>query len=305
MCCLWRYGKTKKCIGELYLVRYVVNYLKCKCGVLSEDWRSSCFCLEYTKPANMMLKILTLVTFVGMVGVNAAANILPINGLTTGALSDYYPNLFAPAGVTFSIWGLIYLLLAIYVGYQFLQKRSEKQELIKNINIFFVISSLANSAWIFAWHYRIIGLSVVFMLVILFSLIKISSLANKMKLSLKDKLFIKIPFGVYFGWITVATIANITVLLVSLGWKNYIFPDQIWMILILIIGTVIAAITTIKEKSLAYGLVPIWAYYGIYLKHTSPANFNYMYPDVIATTVMCILLLITVNVFLIIKKRGL
>jgi hypothetical protein len=238
-----------------------------------------------------------------MVVVNGLANILPINGVTTGRVSDSYSNLFAPVGITFSIWGLIYLLLLAYVIYQFIPKTLGKDKVINKINIYFIISSVVNSVWIFAWHYRIIGLTVILMLILLYSLIKISKLTNEMVLSFKDKLFIKIPFGIYFGWITIASIANITIFLVSLGWKNFIFADQIWMIVVLFVGLVIASITTIKEKNLAYGLVPIWAYFGIYLKHTSPLEFNNMYQGVIIATIICILVFVIVNSYLLVKKN--
>lgn len=251
----------------------------------------------------MKIKIIALLTFVIMIGVNALANILPINGITTGQLSDLYPNIFAPIGSTFSIWGLIYTLLLVYAIYQFVPKNPAREKIIRSVNIYFIISSLANSAWIFSWHYKLIELSVILMLVILFTLIKISKITNTNSLALQDRVFLKIPFGVYFGWITVATIANITALLVSLGWKNYVFPDFLWMIIILLVGASIASITAIKEKNLAYGLVPIWAYYGIYLKHTSPLFFNNTYPSVISATMICILVFILVNTYLLINKK--
>lgn len=113
------------------------------------------------------------------------------------------------------------------------------------------------------------------------------------------------PFGVYFGWITIASIANITTLLVSWGWKDFIFADQIWTIIILLVGAVIASMTTIKERNIAYGLVPIWAYFGIYLKHSSQAFFNKMYPNVITTSLICILIFVIVDLYLLIKKKHL
>jgi hypothetical protein len=253
----------------------------------------------------ILIKIFTLITFLIMITVNALANILPINGITTGDVSDSYSNLFAPAGITFSIWGLIYLLLAIYVIYQFLPKKGKTENLINKINFYFIISSLANAIWIFLWHYRLIGISVMLMLVILYSLIKISALTNQKGLSMKDKLYIKVPFGVYFGWITIATIANITTLLVSLGWQNFIFPDQVWTIIILFVGAIIAALTTIREKNLAYGLVPVWAYFGIYIKHSSPEFFNGMYPSVILTTIVCMTIFLIIDSCLLFKKESL
>lgn len=253
----------------------------------------------------ILIKTLTLITFIIMIVVNALANILPINGVTTGKASDSYPNLFTPAGFTFSIWGLIYLLLFIYVIYQFIPKSLGKEKLINRINIFFIISSIMNSSWIFFWHYQMIGVTIILMLALLYSLIKISAITNEKGFSLKDRLFIKIPFGIYFGWITIATIANITVFFVSLGWKNFIFPDQVWTIIVLLVGLVIASLTTIKSKNIAYGLVPIWAYFGIYAKHTSPLNFNNMYPDIIWTTIICMVFFAIVNGYLISKKKPL
>lgn len=251
---------------------------------------------------NLFLKISVAVTYLAMITVNSLANILPINGLNTGQVSDSYPNLFAPTGLTFSIWGLIYLLLAIYVVYQFFPKSPQADNLLGKINLFFIISSVANSVWIFLWHYQLILPSVLLMLVILLSLIKISLLSTQAGLAPKDRLFVKIPFGVYFGWITIATVANITTLLVSLGWKNLLFPDQIWMVIILLVATAIAAITTLTQKNLAYGLVPIWAYFGIWLKHTSPLEFNYQYPLIINTVIFCIIIFLITNSLLLFKK---
>ena len=253
----------------------------------------------------LLVKILTLVSFVGMVTVNALANILPINGIDTGAVSDAYPNLFAPAGVTFSIWGVIYLCLAAYVVYQFLPQPAKRAEIFRQLNLWFILSSLVNATWIFFWHYQQMGVTVILMLVLLFSLIKISAITNEKSLSTKDKLMVKIPFGLYFGWITIATIANITTLLVSIGWKNWILPDEAWMIVILLVGAVIASITAIKARNLAYGLVPVWAYFGIYLKHTSPLFFNNMYPSVIFVIVLCLSVFIGVNGYLVVKKKYL
>ena len=195
-----------------------------------------------SKQNGIALKIITAVTYAAMIAVNAMANALPINGIDTGAVSDAYPNLFAPAGLTFAIWGLIYLLLAGYTLYQFGlfqgDKSIVKTELLRKVDIVFSISSLANFCWIFSWHYRIIPLSMVLMLVILACLMYINGIIKKEQLSNKEKLFIKLPFSVYFGWITVATIANMTVLLVDIGWNGFGISEPIWAVIILITGLV-------------------------------------------------------------------
>lgn len=247
---------------------------------------------------------MVLVSYILMIVVNALANILPINNLTTGQVSDSFPNLFAPTGLTFSIWGVIYLLLGIYTVYQLLSKKINSK-LSNQVNTLFIISSFINSAWIFAWHYKIIWLTVILMLVLLASLIKIADILNKEKLNSEEKLLYKIPFGVYFGWITVATIANITGFLVDIGWNGFGLPDTTWMILILFVGLVIAIWRMHKDSNLAYGLVPVWAYYGIWLKHTMPTGFNNSYPPIIVTVIICIVLLIISDLTLIVRKRTL
>ncbi|WP_135605618.1 tryptophan-rich sensory protein [Methanococcoides sp. NM1] len=254
-----------------------------------------------------IIKIITAVTFLIMITVNALANILPINDMTTGQLSDAYPNLFAPAGATFAIWGLIYLLLAGYTLYQLGifqgNTTTDRTELMYKIGILFSVSSLANASWIFAWHYQIIPLSMLLMVVILICLILINQLTSREQFSKNEYFFIRLPFSVYFGWITVATIANATVLLVSWGWKDLILSDASWTVIVIAIGLVIGLATMLKNRDVAYGLVIVWAYSGILLKHTSPERFGYQYPAIINTTIGCIVLLLLGEVYLLISKR--
>lgn len=252
------------------------------------------------------LKFLVLATFILMVGVNGLANALPINGITTGELSDLYPNLFTPVGLTFSIWGVIYVLLGIYTGYQFFRsdKSNEKNNSFNKINKLFVINAILNALWIVMWHYGFVFVSLIIMIGLLVTLIKIAAIINNSKFDTNEKLITKAPFGVYFGWITIATIANVTVFLVDINWNGFGIPDYLWMIVILITGVVIATLRTLKDKNIFYALVPVWAYIGIYIKHTSALGFNNEYPQVIATIVLSLIFLIGLNLYLLISKKA-
>ncbi len=253
-------------------------------------------------------KIIAAVLFVGVVAVNYLANALPIGGITTGEISDAYPNLFAPAGITFSIWGLIYFLLAVFVVYQFvtLPKRKDKklEEKVYEINKYFIISSFANIAWIFSWHYQIIGLSVLLMAVLLISLIKIADILRKEKFATWDYVAIKLPFSIYFGWITVATIANITVFLVSLNWNGFGIADSVWMIIVLLVGVAIGIWRMLCDRNIAYGLVIVWAYLGILYKHLSETGFAGRYENVIVAVITCLGLLVLSILYLALKKKS-
>lgn len=245
----------------------------------------------------LILKFTVAVAFVAVVVVNFLANALPINGVTTGEASDSFGNLFVPAGVTFAIWGLIYVLLLGYTVYQFglLQrnKDAKREKSLHRINTYYLVTSLANIAWIFAWHYGVIWLSLLFMVTLLVTLIKIADVINREKYNLKDTLFIRLPFSVYFGWITVATIANVTALLVSLNWSGFGISETVWTIIVLLVGSGIGIARTLKDRNIFYGLVLVWAYGGIWLKHTSPGGFDGAYPNIITTLIICIILFLS------------
>lgn len=231
------------------------------------------------------------VAYAVMVAVNFLANGLPINNRSTGEISDAYPNLFAPAGPAFSIWGLIYLLLGGYVLYQFLEKDQKIEDLFRKINPLFIATSLANISWIFAWHYDSIGLSVIIMAALLVLLIRIADILRAESFTAWGKLFIWAPFSIYFGWITVASIANITVFLVSIGWDGFGIADALWTSVILLVGAVIGIARMRRDNNIAYGMVFIWAYAWILFKHISEDGFDGQYPSIIATAIACLVLL--------------
>jgi hypothetical protein len=215
--------------------------------------------------------VLNLIGYIGMVTVNGLANALPLNNKTTGELSDQYPNLFVPAGLTFSIWGVIYVLLAIFIIYQFVytfRRNDSQSSFVERIGILFFVSSIANLGWIFAWHYEIIPLSLLLILILLASLIGVYLRLHigRSNASKTEKYLVHLPFSIYLGWITIATIANITVLLVSLGWNRLGFSEQFWTVLVIIVGIILSLITLFYRKDIFYVVVVDWALLGILLK---------------------------------------
>lgn len=225
------------------------------------------------------IKLFAIANTIGLILVlvlNTLANVLPINGMTTGALSDAYPNLFVPAGFTFSIWGVIYIALIAFIFYQIKQafsRRNAPHHFITKIGWLFFISCLANAGWILAWHYQYIGLSLGIMVTILASLMGIYlSLEigiDKKRANSSEKAFVHIPFSIYLGWITVATIANVTTFLVDLGWTGFGVSEAIWAAIMLAIGTVIGLKMLQNRKDTAFALVLVWAYFGIVYKRMS------------------------------------
>ena len=258
--------------------------------------------------AKAPVRVLVGLTYVAMIAVNALANILPINGRTTGEISDSYENLFAPAGLTFSIWGVIYFLLGAHVLYQLGLFRgaeldagprtpggprvggahdvSPRAHLLQRVGVLFSVSSLVNVAWIFSWHYDLILVSMVLLATMLVFLILITRTIMGADLSTRDRLFVRLPFSVYFGWLTVATIANVTVWLVSIGWDGFGIAESTWAVIIMSVGVIIGTAVTLKDRDVAYGLVLAWAYFGIWIKHTSESGFNGAYPVVLATALL-------------------
>lgn len=260
-----------------------------------------------TKEKSGIFPLLIGSSYVLMIVMNALASLLPLNGKTTGEVSDSFPNLFAPAGITFSVWGVIYLLLAAYVVYQFIVFSKNRDATttftLIRVGILFVISSILNSAWIITWHYNFMLASTVLIVAMLICLILISlSLRNK-KLTLRETLFVRLPFSVYFGWITVAAIANITILLVDLGWNQFGLPEALWTVLIILVGAAIASATMIFNKDYFYILPVAWAYIGIILKHLDPDGFNRRYPTVYFAAAVGIAMMILSLIYSIILRN--
>ncbi len=219
----------------------------------------------------LLLQLGNILSFVATVIVNALANILPIGGKNTGELSDAIPNLFVPIGLTFSIWGVIYTLLALFSIYQakdIYKKEKSDTLFIDRISIYFILSGLANIAWIFVWHYQLVPISLFFMLVILATLLIIFIRLDigRTKVPLIEKLLVHVPFSVYLGWITVATIANVTAVLVVSGVDSFGIGAIIWTVLVIVVAVIITALMLYTRKDVAYSLVVIWALFGIFLK---------------------------------------
>ena len=205
-----------------------------------------------------------IVAFTGVVIVNGLANGLPLNGQNTGEVSARYPSLFTPAGFTFSIWGLIYLSLAAFIVYQALPAQRSNQTL-KEIGPLFVVNCVANAAWIFVWHYNLLWLSLLLMSVILITLIQIyrTLLAAGPAASKSEWLFLRMPFSLYTGWITVATVANISCVQIAMGWDNTGFSAVDWTLLKLAVAGAIAASVILRLRDIPYVLVIAWAAFGI------------------------------------------
>jgi hypothetical protein len=237
---------------------------------------------------NILAVIITIV-------VNALAIILPLNGKTTQELSDALPNFFVPAGLTFSIWSIIYILWIVFAVYQardMFKKEEIKMPFLSQITGLFILSGVANSAWIYFWHYQHVGLSVLIMILLLCSLLAIyvRLKIGKSSVTMKEKLCVHVPFSVYLGWITVATIANVTAFLISIQWDGFGIDQLTWTIIIIAVGTLLTYLMLALRKDLAFSLVVLWAFFGIWLKRMAQPN---TITDInVATTVSIAIVLI-------------
>jgi hypothetical protein len=204
-----------------------------------------------------------------VIGINAAANRLPLNGQTTGEISDRFDVYFVPAGYVFAIWGLIYLGLLAFTIYQALPSQRENPRL-RALGYFYALSCLANIIWLFLWHYEFFVWSLVAMVALLLLLIasylRLETGLNRV--SGAETWLARVPFSIYLGWITVATVANATSLLDYLGWNGWGLAPEWWAVIMLVVAAAIASLVSITRGDVAYVLVIVWAFVGIAIKHT-------------------------------------
>ena len=223
---------------------------------------------------SVLLKWSNIVAFVFTVIVNSLAGSTKlIGGVTTAQISDANPTLITPAGYVFSIWGIIYVLLGVFVVFQALPSQKGK-EYTKKIGWLFVLSSIINIAWLFLWQYNFLSLSVVLIFLLLITLIFIYTRLGigKTQAKLSEKLATQLPFSVYLGWITIASIANVSVTLVSIGWDGFGIGAETWATLIVIVALAITLLVLATRRDLGYGLVIVWALIGIAVKQSGNQN---------------------------------
>jgi len=217
-------------------------------------------CESDMKLSFTILNLIQTLALLAVLYINYLANSLPINGMTTGELSALYPNYFVPADITFSIWGIIYLLMMVYVFQSWFVKPDGISPLKTGRYIWFTVSSAGNAGWIFAWHYQYIWLSMGLMLLLLYSLIRLFLITRG------DRWTLRVPVSIYLGWITVATIANATALLVYLGWNGGFLSEPAWAIFLMTVAVVLSSFMRFRFSDPYFHAVVIWAILGIYLK---------------------------------------
>jgi hypothetical protein len=233
-----------------------------------------------------MVKYVNILLFAGMIIMNYLANALPLNNKTTGQLSDMFPNLFVPAGITFSIWGIIYIALLAYCIVQF---TGSNQIAVTGIGWFFAATCIFNALWIVAWHYQKLPLSLIIMLCLLVALILINIRISGLNFGI-----IKIAFGIYLGWICIATIANVTALLVNYNWNGFGISEETWTIIMIGTGTLIVCLAMLSFRNPFIGLSVLWAFAGIIIKRQG----DYRSIVLAAAVAMTIVAAITATAFI-------
>lgn len=241
------------------------------------------------------------VAYLAMLIVNGlAGSTMLIGGQNTAMVSDTYGNLLTPAGVTFAIWGVIYVLLGILFFRLFgVWKTANPQLPARATNKmlkWFTVSSVLNICWLFAWQYELLGLSVVLMLGLLATLAHIHRLVSSQQLSRSERVAMRAPFSVYFGWITIATIADITAWLVSIDWSGWGISPTTWTVVILSVAAVVGIIAGVVRRDSVYLLVFVWAYFGILIKHMSSSGFDGRYSGIIVALSILIAILLAATV---------
>jgi hypothetical protein len=207
------------------------------------------------------------VSYVFMVVMNGLATTLPLNGRTTAEISDSFANTFAPAGYVFSIWGIIYTALLAFLGYQF-TVRGRTSVAVERVGWLFVVNAVANGIWIVFWHYGMFPATMAMTGVLLATLCAIAIRIGipARAATRADRWFVHLPFAIYLGWVSVATIANAAVMFLDMGWNGEPLTPEAWTLALISVATGIGAVMVVRRGEVAFAAVLIWAFVGIAVK---------------------------------------
>ena len=241
-------------------------------------------------------QLVNVVATVLMIAVNILATTLPLNGQDTGAISDRFAIYFVPAGYVFSIWGLIYLAVIGFAVFQALPSQRENPRL-RRVGYLYALTSVLNIVWLFLWHYNVFAGTLVVMLGLLASLIAVYLRLGIGVATVKtaEKWLVNVPFSIYLGWITVATIANASQLLFYLKWNGLGVNPQFWAVIMIGAATIVALLMALTRRDIAYLLVLVWALAGIGAKHLAA-------PAVTAAAWLATVLIVLMVIFLAVRS---
>ncbi len=229
--------------------------------------------------------------------VNILASALPLNGQNTGEISDRFQVYFVPAGYVFAIWGVIYIGWIAFAIYQARSSQKESPRLRK-LGYAFALSGVFNAAWLFCWHYNYFGLSVLVMLALL-GLLIVSYLrldVGSTPVTTAEKWSVDIPFSIYLGWITVATVANVSDYLYLIQWNGFGIAPQVWAVIMIVIASLLGALMTVLRRDSAYVFVLAWSFVGIGVKQAAA-------PLVANTAWAAAILMLGLAIFSIVQRR--
>lgn len=241
---------------------------------------------------NRSLAFFNAAALIAVLIVNYLSNALPINGQTAGEISDRLNVMFTPAGYVFSIWGLIYLLLVIWVGAQFFPK-TKNNPVYEKVGLWFVISCVFNVAWLLLFHYEFFNLTMVAMAALLISLIVIYIRMDGVKGPSK----FRIPFSVYLGWVSVATIVNVGIVLTVNNVSTFGIAPEVWTAILLVVGTALAIWFMTYNNDVIYPMVFIWAFIGIAVERAE-------YPIIVYTAWAMVGLIAALIIVQFFKRRS-
>jgi hypothetical protein len=242
-------------------------------------------------------QIVNLVTVLLALAVNILASTLPLNGQNTGEISDRFQVYFVPAGYVFSIWGIIYIGWITFTIFQFQPSQRESPRL-RRLGYLFATSNILNAVWLFCWHYNLFGLSVLVMLGLLGLLIAsyLRLDVNRSSVSRLEYWSVDVLFSVYLGWITVATVANITDWLYYIGWDGFGVSAQTWAVIMLAVASLLGLVMAFTRRDTGYLAVLVWAFIGIAVKQSSA-------PLVVTSAWIAAIVMVALAIFSLLRRR--
>lgn len=219
------------------------------------------------KSGERIKQILVIIATIGVIFINYLAGTGQINNTTPGEISDKYQTALTPAGYAFSIWSLIYFGLIAFSVYQAFPSQETNQRFLR-IRTLYIANCAANCIWIYLWHYDYIALSILAMLLILLTLVLINLNLSEIE-SGAELWTAKVPFNIYFGWITVAAILNASIVLVYFGVQTSLLLSVILACFLIIIAVLLGIIIRRNFDFPSYALTIAWAIIAIAIKQFS------------------------------------
>lgn len=207
---------------------------------------------------SVALRWLTLVVVAAAIAYSYLADVLAPGGSDIATVSRRYDNAFTPAPFAFAIWGLIYGSFVAHCVVALLPSR-RTMEIYDRLAVPLMLANVLGALWVAAFRHDMV-FAALLLVATMFAVAWFMLLAASRWVDTgRARFWLTVPFALFFGWMAVATLANLAAARVAAGWTGGPVIEFAWAVGLLVVATAIGLGVGVRRRAFLVPAVVAWA----------------------------------------------